>query len=83
MTPVVVKAGQVFKGSSPQWSNHRARYIKIVQVRRQGPHEVYALAHEVARTGRRKGAADYPIRIFLTFDGRAWTLPPWYSEAER
>ena len=84
MTPVAIKAGQIFRGSKPQWSNRHARYIKIAQVRRTGPNEVYALAREVARTGRRRrGAAEYPIRIFLTFDGRAWTLPPWYSEVER
>jgi len=78
MTPVVVKAGQVYRGSA-----RRARYIRIAQVRRQGANEVYALAHEVGRTGRRlRRAAEFPLRIFLTFDGRAWTLPRWYSEVE-
>lgn len=71
-----VEAGQLYSARAPR----RTRYVRIQQVRRAGPHSIYALVTECGKHGRRlRRAAGFPIRVQLTWLAPAWRMPPGYN----
>lgn len=75
MVRVAVKPGQIYR--VPR-KGAPARHVRIARVTRKSGPQPVAIYSEVTRNGRGKGRA--VIRHHLQFDGRAWTMGPWFEE---
>jgi hypothetical protein len=68
-----VKRGQIYKARA----RLRQKHVMVVGLRR-GLQPI-ATVKRVSKSGRRIGRKDDIIRVFLTWDGTQWVMPPGYE----